>query len=345
MDLVSVLIKYPYQWLWRLSNKKGHRVRYAAFLADPLDYIVLRPVLKYLPDFQLIAKNRKTRNYLRRLGLPFRWWRAMPEVVIMARHATYRFPEPKIKKIGFRHGAYHFKKFAGSKAYQAFDCFFVTSQAEVVLARKLGIKNTTAIGFPKLDPAFDNSFTPGDLEILRQKLQLDLTKSTVLFTSTWDKSGMSAATVWLDQLPPIAEKYNVLVTLHPFMSRKIVRKIRNTRNVHFIADPDVLPYMLLADVMIGDMSSIIAEFCALDKPIITFKVPPARRTEPEIIDLLEKISFRITDAAELLPALAHCLVQPDEFTEARMAANKLMFDSLDGLAGRRAADNIRQLLS
>ena len=269
----------------------------------------------------------------------------MPDVLLMARHAAYRFPEPKIKKIGFRHGAYHFKKFAGTKAYQAFDCFFVTSQAEVALAHSLGIGNTTAIGFPKLDPAFDNSITAADLEALRRKLQLNPEKSTVLFSSTWDKSGMSAVSLWLMQLPAAAEKYNVLVTLHPFMSQKIVRKIKRIRSVHLITDPDVLPYMLLADVMISDMSSIIAEFCALNKPIITFQVPSARRTEAEIVDLLKKISIRIADAAELFPALAHCLDQPDELAAARMVANNLMFDALDGLAGQRAAAHIRQLLA
>jgi len=58
-------------------------------------------------------------------------------------------------------------------------------------------------------------------------------------------------------------------------SGRYVRTLRRMKGIHFVEDPDILPYLILADCLIGDTSSIIAEFCALDKPIVTFSVPAA----------------------------------------------------------------------
>ena len=101
---------------------------------------------------------------------------------------------------------------------------------------------------------------------------------------------------------------------------------------------------MIADLLVGDYSSIIGEFCAFDKPIITFKVPDSDRTIPEIQQLLKNISIQVDNFEELKTAIIESLKNPDEKSEQRKEANKILFYKLDGQAGKRAADEIKRLL-
>ncbi len=42
-------------------------------------------------------------------------------------------------------------------------------------------------------------------------------------------------------------------------------------NVLFIEERNIIKYLLIADLMISDTSSVVYEFLLLDKPVITFK--------------------------------------------------------------------------
>jgi len=43
------------------------------------------------------------------------------------------------------------------------------------------------------------------------------------------------------------------------------------KNVLFIEERNIIKYLLIADLMISDTSSVVYEFLLLDKPVITFK--------------------------------------------------------------------------
>ena len=76
----------------------------------------------------------------------------------------------KIVKIGFDHGLYQFKRWTSAKYYNDFDIYFVSSEQQVKLAKKRGITTTKAIGYPKLDPAFDGTYDKRFRENLIEKL-------------------------------------------------------------------------------------------------------------------------------------------------------------------------------
>jgi CDP-glycerol glycerophosphotransferase (TagB/SpsB family) len=344
MVLSYYLRKCPYSFVWHVLRLFGRNPTLVVYCSAPLDYVVLSPIAKYLPPVPWVAKDRRTATYLRQRGLRPRRTPSFPRAVIMCRHAAHRFPIGRIVKIGFRHGAYHFKSFAKARYYNAFDVYFVTSQREAEEATAAGVTVARAVGFPKLDPAFDGTYDDAKLRQLRREAGLDPEKKVVLFSATWDKSGMSAIHKWIDLVEPLAERYNVLITVHPWTSGRYVARLRRMTAVHFVEDPNVIPFLLLADVLVGDTSSIIAEFCALDKPIVTFRVPETGRTVPRIVEMLDQISLRIEDPGDLERAIEESLSAPAVRGEQRRRVAEAMLGSLDGQAGRRAARAITELV-
>lgn len=85
---------------------------------------------------------------------------------------------------------------------------------------------------------------------------------------------MSAIGIWLPRLREIMPRWNVLVTLHPWVSASYRKALNRMRGVNVVKQVDLLKAMLCADVCVGDQSSILAECCALNKGMVTFRTPP-----------------------------------------------------------------------
>ncbi len=337
------LFKLPYTLVWHIIHRLGKTEDVVLYCANTLDYQIFSPVQQYLKPLPVVAKNRKAQQELAAMGVSATRLPGFPKGVIMCRQAAYRFPATGIKKIGLRHGAYHFKPFANADSYNLLDRFFMTSSTEVKQAEDAGIYCGVAIGYPKLDSAFDGSIDASVLTRIRQKLKLDPKKKILLFTATWDNSGLSAVSQWAHKLAPLAQRYNVLVTVHPWTATEHINNIRNTPGVNYLGNHDIIPHIMIADVCIGDASSILAECCALDKPMITFRMPEGKRTVPHVHKMIRDFSLQIEHVNELDDAIKQCLAEPDARQAQRAAANRIMFDQLDGLAGRRAADEIIKL--
>ncbi len=341
MTLLDYLLPIIYMPLWRIL-RNDDVVFYAA---DPLDYEMFLPIKKHL-SFKItyVAKNKKTRNYFKKKNIPYKRYPAFPRVVIMGRHAAYKFPVKQIKKIGFDHGLYQFKRWTKVKLYNQFDMYFVSSPEQVRLARQMGIVSVRAVGYPKLDKLFDGSVTKDDLQILRGKIGLNPQKKTVLFSSTWDVAGLSVLKRWIDRVEELTDLYNVLLTAHPWTKPNLLQKLRDVQGAVFLEEADIGKYLMIADVFIGDYNSLIGEFCALDKPIITFRVPESSRTVPQVMEMIRSISIQVDDFDEIPAAIERSLENPMEKQEQRKQANKILFYALDGKAGQRAADYIKKLI-
>jgi len=334
------IFRYPYTLIWHYKKWRAKTEGVVLYCANILDYQIFAPVQKYLKPLPVVAKDKKAQKELASIGVKSRTLPSFPDGVIMCRHAAYRFPAKAVKKIGLRHGAYHFKPFASTESYNLVDKYFMTSRDEVRRAQAAGIHSGVAIGYPKLDPAFDGTYNKGYLDKLREELHLAPDKKTVLLTTTWDKSGLSAISQWIHCLDTLSHHYNVLVTVHPWTSRENVEKIQSSPGVVFLGKKDAVPYIMLADVCVGDASSILAECCALDKPMVTFKVAEGKRTVSHVQDMIREFSIQINDASELEEAVSECIEHPEEKRTQRAAANQIMFDVLDGRAGQRAANEI-----
>ncbi|MDQ7017499.1 MAG: CDP-glycerol glycerophosphotransferase family protein [Gammaproteobacteria bacterium] len=340
MVLSYYFIKPAYNLWWYIKGLIGKREPVVLYCANTLDYHIFAPVQKHLKPIPIVAKDKQAQHALHNIGIASTCLPSFPDGVIMCRQAAYRFPASSIKKIGISHGVYNFKPFASAASHNLLDRYFMTSSTDVSNAKKFGIKSGFAVGYPKLDPAFDGTYDHSFCQTFKKKIGLDATKKTLLFTATWDKSGLSAIHHWVDKLERLTQKYNVMVTVHPWTSKPYLDLIRSTPNVFYIDTFDVVPYIMQADLCIGDASSILGECCALDKAIITFTLPDGKRTVPQVHDMIRDFSLQITQADELEDAITTSLKNPTAKQKQRAEANRIMFDILDGQAAKRAANEI-----
>ncbi|MCL2062948.1 MAG: CDP-glycerol glycerophosphotransferase family protein [Candidatus Cloacimonetes bacterium] len=336
----SYYIKYPfYNVIWHFLRFFRKRRKCILYCEDAFDIILFKNVGKYLENIEIVAKNKKVKNKLESFGyqkittLP-----SYPDAVIMFRNMAWKFPCKKIKKIGFKHGAFNFKKHSNAKYYNMFNLFFLTSQKEIDNVRALGVNIALETAYPKIDD-IASSETRATIPFT-----LDYSKKTLFFASTWDGSGMSAIEKWYEKVGLLKDRYNILVSVHEWMSEIYKKSLRENASVFFIDELDRLKYINLADICICDTSSMIAEICLLDKPLITFRVKETKRTLTEVINMIEKISIRIDEFEELEGAIKILLDDKNMFSKERKEVSRILFDSLDGNSGKRAAEKIKDLL-
>ena len=344
MNVQDYIVPLYYKPLWSLLKLFRLTSGVAFYCADPLDYEMFKPIYKNF-DFPInfIAKDKKTRDFFKANNIPYKRLPSFPDVIIMARHTAYKFPHNGIIKIGFDHGLYQFKRWTSTKYYNQFDVYFMSSENQVETAKERGVKTVVAIGYPKLDKAFDGTYDESALLKIKNDLNLDPDKKTVIFTSTWNTHGLSALNRWVDKVGSLTEKYNILLTAHTWTEQKYIEIMKNTPGIVYLDEIDITKYLMISDVFIGDYNSLIGEFCALDKPIITFRTPESKKTIPHVREIIASISIQIDEFDEIEPAIKRSLANPNELSESRSKANELIHHKLDGNSGKRAADIIREL--
>jgi hypothetical protein len=344
MKLSEYLLTTPYYLFWKVKKlfHSGEPV-IDFYIGEMMDYFIMKSVIRKFPQSRVVAKNASIKKELESLGVATISWPSFPDVVIMARHAMHEFPIDNVLKIGMAHGVYQFKRFIKAKKYNFFQRFFMTSQEHLLMGEKIGIQCGVAIGCPKLDQAFNGEIDDNYLEALKASLNLDPAKPTVMFSATWDKSGMSAIRLWHERIEELSDTYNVMVTLHPFMSKRYTDSLRNKKSIFYIDSYNTVPYLMLADVLVSDTSSIIGEYCAFNKPIVSFKVETGTRLTEDIKELIGSISVSVQSFDEAKTAIEKSL-KNDRLGAAREAANKKFFYALDGKASDRAAEEIVKVL-
>jgi hypothetical protein len=325
------LIKPLYSLCWRVLNLFSPRRETVFYIHSTVDLQNWLPVQKYLKPIALVSDKAHTRKELRSMGYQVRPLPGFPYAVIMCRVSAHKFPSRKVIKIGMTHGAYHFKRMTKAENYHPFSLYLFTSPQDLANARAIGISCGEVGGYPKLDPYLPPH--PSDQG----------GKKRLLFTATYAASGMSAIHLWLDRISELADKYEIYVSLHPWMEQSIKDRVATMQGVTYVKD-NSLPYIAIADVCIVDSSSVIGDICALDKPMISFSVTPATRSVPEIAGIIERCSIQISDFEQLPAAIERALINPEEFQLARKEACAIFFDALDGLAGKRSAEHIIKLL-
>jgi len=136
------------------------------------------------------------------------------------------------------------------------------------LAKKHGFFHVIETGWPKVDYLFQ--FDQGK----KREETKQIGKPIVLYAPTFSSSLCSSSLLYepIRQLS-VQGDFHWLVKFHPLMDQDMVSKYRelSNENLEIIDDPDIIPYLHEADVMLTDTSSVVSEFLLLQKPVVTFR--------------------------------------------------------------------------
>lgn len=234
-----------------------------------------------------------------------------PDFTFMA-DFSYHYTEGLGKIINVGHGTiskgWFFSENNISKRENCADLICVPGQIHKQLLEKQVNTEIAVTGMPKLDSVFAKNNSNTEKQNLMQEFGLDLNKKTILFAPTFNKELSILTAIDVDLRKYIANDYNIIIKLHGATDDLIKQSYKffaeNNQNVYYHSGIDISPCLILADVMITDVSSVIYEFIALGKPVILFDSPLQKKYanyNPNSLEYTYRdVGYRINDV-NLIP--------------------------------------------
>ena len=190
-------------------------------------------------------------------------------------------------------------------------------------------------GWPKLDVYGKelHKYDPDKLFLLKKYKA----KKIILYAPTFSPSLTSAPYV-LSQLEELAsvKEYLIVIKFHDLMAKNLIDSYKKLsmsfKNVLFIEERNIIKYLLIADLMISDTSSVVYEFLLLDKPVITFK------NNSHVINWDNQLSF-----SGLMKRVAENLIE-DPFKEQRLKILKEYHPYTDGNSAKRMVEAVEEYI-
>jgi len=129
-------------------------------------------------------------------------------------------------------------------------------------------------GWPKLD-VFATEKDKYNIE-KESLLQNTNAKKVILYAPTFSPK-LTSAPFLVDEIKALAKNpdYVILMKFHPLMDKKWLETYKSISNaipnIIFKDEKNIVKFLLMADILISDTSSVIYEFLLLDKPTISFR--------------------------------------------------------------------------
>lgn len=173
-------------------------------------------------------------------------------------------------------------------------------------------------------------------ELSSQSKKNRSSRPTVLFSSTFSRR-ITKAPALLETVKKLSQnsKWRWQVTFHPKMDQSIVDayKAIQHENLTFVETDDLTPFMLNADVMLGDYSSMMLDFILLNKPVVTFGNPD---NPPYVLNVHRH--------EEIEDAVAQALTHPEKLMKEMDALAKSLHPYKDGKSSARVLDAVEEEL-
>jgi hypothetical protein len=193
------------------------------------------------------------------------------------------------------------------------------------------------IGMPKSDCLVDGVLRR---DAVLEANGMDPARATVLYAPTWTRFSSLNAVGEAVVGGLVDAGYRVLIKLHEnsldpaFESSGGVDWVGRLTPIlarghgHLIRSGDASPWLVAADVLITDHSSIGFEYLLLDRPLIRIMMPQlisGADIAKEYVDLIAPASTTVETANEVVAAVGRALRYPAQLSEARRALAAELF--------------------
>lgn len=216
------------------------------------------------------------------------------------------------------------------------------------------------VGYSKLDPVINIS--DANKKDLFKKYNLDSSKQTILYAPTFFPSSIEKMS---NTFPADFSDCNVIVKPHYISlerkrykgQQKKFEKWSKYANCHImpVSEYNLIPFMIMADVMISDESAAIFEFASLNKPVIINKFLKLRwsyylnpkklfKRMDKGIDAYRDIGENPTTYKEMQEAVREELKNPAKFETARLQKAVDICGTIDGKVSYRIFKIIKELI-
>ncbi|MBZ0263276.1 glycosyltransferase, partial [bacterium] len=208
-----------------------------------------------------------------------------------------------------------------------------------------------ATGFPKLDRLFSPD-APSRDELMRAS-GLDPTKRVVLFAPTFNMSLSAIPILWTRVAALANEDTYLLIKLHSSSFPEFKKHYSELAQLHdhifYVDEPDITNSLLIADVMVSDVSSAFMEFMALDKPVVLFdnpNIPTYRNFDPRDIEYAWRdVGIRCSTMEEVIAAVERSFEFPEELSEKRKHYAEQLLADRNGNASENVIQAMYDLLA
>lgn len=163
-------------------------------------------------------------------------------------------------------------------------------------------------------------------------------KKIVLYAPTFSPS-LTSANFLIDEFKALSKNkdYLILVKFHDLMAVELVEAYKflanKTENIIFEEERNIIKFLLMADIMISDTSSVVYEFLLLDKPVITFKNNTAN------------IKWDNSNEYQNLPKKVKENLEEDNFKDERASVVKEYHPYNDGNSALRMVEEVSSYIA
>lgn len=191
-------------------------------------------------------------------------------------------------------------------------------------------------GWPKLDVfATDKHRYDDEKQKLLKKANA---KKVLLYAPTFSPK-LTSAPFLVEEIKTLAKNldYVILMKFHPLMDEEwldVYEKLANKiPNIVFESEKNIVKFLLMADLLISDTSSVIYEFLLLDKPAISFR------------NISDKIHWENSLVYVALADLVKTNLEEDPYKESRNFIYNQYHPYNDGKSAERMVEAVKDYIA
>ena len=160
----------------------------------------------------------------------------------------------------------------------------------------------------------------------------------ILYAPTFSPS-LTSAPHLLSEVEQLAEnkEFLVLVKFHDLMAAEVIEQYKSlaekTDNIIIEEESNIVKFLLMADLLISDTSSVVYEFLLLDKPVVTFK------------NNSKNIKWEDSETYTDLASIVQSNLEKDKFREGRKEIIDNYHPYQDGRSAERMVLAIEEYIS